>query len=91
MAMAAAYHVRNCDRKDPNTFSWTRRTEIPCPTCGEASPPWAYDWKEKAGFGRLFLQIEEVFPGEAAPTRGLTDLLERCTGCAWRYFYIQDD
>lgn len=64
--------------------------EVPCPACGRASPPWDYDWKEKAGFGRLFLQIEEVFPGEATPSSGLMELLERTSGCAWQWFYIQD-
>jgi hypothetical protein len=64
--------------------------EIPCPSCGETAPLWAYDWKEKAGYGRQFVQIEEVFPGEAAPTPGLMELLESSTQQAWRYFYIQD-
>jgi len=65
-------------------------TPIACPACGEACPPWDYDWKEKAGFGRLFVQIEEIFPGEATPTPLLMDLLEGSTGCKWRHFYIQD-
>jgi hypothetical protein len=64
---------------------------IPCPACGEAGPPWTYDWKEKAGFARLFIQVEEVFPGEAAPTPALLGLLDDSTGCKWRHFYIQDN
>jgi hypothetical protein len=64
---------------------------ITCPTCGETSPPWAYDWKQKAGFGRLLIRIEEVFPGEAVPTPELMDLLQSSAGCSWRYFYLQDD
>jgi len=63
---------------------------IACTTCGEAGPPWTYDWKEKAGFGRLFIQVEEVFPGEAVPTPGLMDLLADSSSGEWRYFYIQD-
>jgi len=63
---------------------------IPCPSCGETNPPWAYDWKEKAGFGRLFVQIEEVFPGEAVPTPELMKLVERVTHSEWRHFYIQN-
>jgi hypothetical protein len=63
---------------------------IPCPSCGEAIPPWAYDWKDKGGLGRLFIRIEEVFPGEAVPTPRLMDLLHRSTGSKWRYFYLQD-
>ena len=64
--------------------------EIPCPDCGLENPPWGYDWREKAGFGRLFVQIEEVFPGEAVPTPGLLEILENSSGCAWERFYIQD-
>jgi len=65
--------------------------QIACPACGEASPPWDYDWKGQAGFGRLFIQVEEVFPGEATPTPTLMALLEGTTGCEWRHFYLQDD
>jgi hypothetical protein len=64
---------------------------ISCPTCGEASSPWAYDWKQKAGFGRLFIRIEEVFPGEAVPTPELMSLLQNVVDCSWLYFYAQDD
>lgn len=63
---------------------------ITCPTCGKQRPPWGYDWKEKAGFGRLFIQIEEVFPGEAAPTPELTKLLEHTTESKWLQFCVQD-
>jgi hypothetical protein len=63
---------------------------IPCPCCGETDTPWAYDWKEKAGFGRLLVQVEEVFPGEAVPTPELMVLLERTTHGEWSHFYIQD-
>ena len=68
----------------------TGRAQVTCLSCGEASSPWSYDWKERGGFGRLFIQVEEVFPGEAAPTPGLMKLLEESTGCRWRHFYIQD-
>ncbi|MCG6861936.1 MAG: hypothetical protein LJE70_11745 [Chromatiaceae bacterium] len=67
--------------------------EIPlvaCPTCDQESPLWAYDWKQKAGFGRSFVQVEEVFPGEAVPTPELLALLAGITNGEWRYFYIQD-
>ncbi|WP_089729626.1 hypothetical protein [Candidatus Thiosymbion oneisti] len=65
--------------------------QITCPACSEASPPWGYDWKGQAGFGRLFIRVEEVFPGEATPTPALMGLLEGSSGCKWQHFYIQDD
>ncbi len=68
----------------------SERCPIPCPTCGDARPPWDYDWREQAGYGRLFLAVEEVFPGEAVPTPALLDLLQG-GGSDWRHFYVQDD
>lgn len=72
--------------------AWDKAAPAPvsCPSCGETSPPWEYDWKEKAGFGRLFIQIEEIFPGEATPTPELMALLADASGCEWRHFYFQD-
>lgn len=73
--------------------SWDRIESAPvtCPDCGEASLPWRYDWKEKAGFGRLFIRVEEVFPGEAVPTSELMTLLAGSGGGGWLHFYLQDD
>lgn len=73
------------DREYPGPAS------IACPACGEVNPPWDYDWKEQAGFGRLFIRIEEVFPGEATPTPTLMALLAEATGYEWRHFYLQDE
>jgi hypothetical protein len=62
-----------------------------CPACGDESYPWSWDWKESAGFGRFFIGVEEIFPGEATPTPGLMATLRRATGTPWRHFYVQDD
>ena len=67
-----------------------QETAVDCPTCGEARPIRSWDWKRQGGFARLLIQVEEIFPGEAVPTEGFLRLLERATGCAWRYFYVQD-
>jgi hypothetical protein len=61
-----------------------------CPSCGETRPPWRWDWKEQGGFGRLFVAVEEVFPGEAVPMPPLFDVLTRACGSRWRHFYVQD-
>jgi hypothetical protein len=61
-----------------------------CPKCGGIHPPWRWDWKQQGGFGRLFVLVEEVFPGEAVPTQPLFDLLTRACGVPWRHFYQQD-
>ena len=69
------------DRPDAETL---------CPACGEARPPWLWDWKQQGGFGRLFVLVEEIFPDEAVPNPGLIELLTRACGTGWRYFYVQD-
>lgn len=71
---------------------WVRtpRSGLACPSCGEIRPPWLWDWKQQAGFGRSRLWIEEVFPGEALPSHALIERLTRATGAGWRYFYMQD-
>ncbi len=64
--------------------------EIPCPACGSRHPLWAWDWKGKAGFGRSFVWVEEVFPGEAEPTPAFQTALTSLTASPWRHFYVQD-
>jgi hypothetical protein len=67
-----------------------RHGGITCPGCHEIRPPWRWDWKGQGGFGRLFVLVEEVFPGEAVPTPALLDLLTETCSHPWRYFYVQD-
>ena len=64
--------------------------EIPCPACGARHPLWTWDWKGKAGFGRSFVWVEEVFPGEAEPTPTFQAALTSLTASPWRHFCVQD-
>lgn len=63
---------------------------IQCASCGTPSLPWFWDWKETGGYGRGFVEIEEIFPGEASPTPALISLLEGIADIPWRHFYVQD-
>jgi hypothetical protein len=63
---------------------------LACPACGTQHPAWAWDWKESGGFARLSLWVEEVFPGESAPTDALLELLSDLSAMPWRHFYVQD-
>lgn len=63
---------------------------VRCPACAETRPPWLWDWKQQGGFGRVFVCVEEVFPGEAVPTPAFFEQLIRVSGIGWRHFYIQD-
>jgi len=61
-----------------------------CLGCGATSPLCEWDWKDSGGCARVALEMEEVFPGEAAPTDALMQLLAQATHADWRHFYIQD-
>ncbi|MBK1699881.1 hypothetical protein [Thiococcus pfennigii] len=63
---------------------------LTCPGCATSAPACAWDWRAQAGCGRLFVDIEEVFPGEAVPTQALMGALEALGAGPWRHFYLQD-
>jgi hypothetical protein len=65
------------------------RVEWTCGACGARTPPSQWNWRQQAGFGRLFIQINSIFPSEAVPTPELLESLERLSATPWRYFYIQ--
>ncbi|AGA89305.1 hypothetical protein Thimo_0446 [Thioflavicoccus mobilis 8321] len=83
-----------CPRCRERLSDWRSRLQpgspLACPACGMVAPACAWDWRTQAGCGRLFVDIEEVFPGEALPTPGLMDTLAAISGHPWRYFYQQD-
>lgn len=63
---------------------------LSCPHCGSIAAACRWDWKESGGCARLWLCVEEVFPGEANPTDALMRILVGATHTPWRHFYIQD-
>jgi DNA-directed RNA polymerase subunit RPC12/RpoP len=64
---------------------------IGCPHCGESYKAAKLDWRRKAGWGRFFIEISNVFESEAVPGETLLDELGSATGQAWEYFYWQDN
>ncbi len=46
-------------------------------------------WGRHAGHGRIFIQINNIFPGEAQPVHGLLMDLGRLTGKEWDYFFAE--
>jgi hypothetical protein len=61
-----------------------------CGACGSRTHAWEWRWREQAGFGRVFLLIEEVFPSEGTPLPGLLRSLEALGVGPWLWFYVQD-
>jgi len=72
--------------------AWLERPQDPlvdCPRCGRRQRPLDLGWRREASFGRLFIVVEEVFPGEAVPVPALLSGLEQTTGGLWQYFYVR--
>ena len=63
---------------------------VECPRCGHKQRPLDLGWRREAGFGRLFIVVENIFPSEAAPVPRLLTGLERAIGIPWQYFYIRE-
>jgi hypothetical protein len=60
-----------------------------CAACGAAHAPAALDWRDSAATGRLFVEIRNVFPGEAVPGEALLTGLGRLgDGRPWRYAWV---
>jgi len=74
------------------TASW-EHDEVPllhCHACGLVGPAWAWNWRRQAGFGRIFVIIEEVFPGEGQPLPALLAMLNALGAGPWQHFYLLD-
>jgi len=59
-----------------------------CPGCGAVQRPADLDWRERAAVGRLFVEIRNVFPGEAVPGEELLNALGRLGAGPWRYGWV---
>jgi hypothetical protein len=70
------------------TGTETGGTILGCEHCGTRTPLHALRWRRNAGIGRCFLEVRNVFPGEAVPVEGLLGYLESFGAGAWDYFYL---
>jgi hypothetical protein len=75
----------------PTIQSW--RTDpayqIHCPACQQSLSPMELDWRQSAGFGRVFISIFNIYPREAIPTEALLVALSKATDQTWDYFYTR--
>lgn len=75
----------HCRARLPGWQEQLHARQLACPACGKASPPWALDWRRHAASGRYFIELRNVFPGEASPSDQLLQALCRSTGKKWTY------
>jgi len=59
-----------------------------CPGCGHDVRPHQLDWRQGAGFGRLFIEIWGIHSHEAVPSEQLLAALRRVSGGEWCFFYV---
>jgi hypothetical protein len=65
--------------------------KLKCAQCSKESQPEEINWGKQAGYGRIFIEISNIFPGEARPSHILLEDLTRATGTEWSYFYIESE
>ena len=59
-----------------------------CQQCGNESRVSDLDWRQGAGFGRCFIEVDGIYPHEAVPSDKLLNALRAYSHCDWKYFYI---
>ena len=69
-----------------STGSFARQYQ--CQQCGTTSRVSDLDWRQTAGFGRCFIDINGIHPQEAVPSDKLLNALNAYSHCEWGYFYI---
>jgi hypothetical protein len=77
-----------CPRCRARLVEWqglARARRATCPECGNQSAPWELDWRQHAAAGRFFIELRNVFPGEASPSDRLLASLREHTGMEWEY------
>lgn len=61
--------------------------DVCCPECGDQAKGVELDWRQSAGYGRCFVEIQGIYAQEAVPADKLLSILSACSGDDWRYFY----
>ncbi len=62
-------------------------SQCTCSSCGYGAPLHRWRLREAAGFGRSFVELWGIHPGEAVPGEAFLDALAQCSGGSWCWFY----
>ncbi len=84
---ARAPHCPACNKAVKNWQHTKTSTSILCQHCNTTSAIETFNWRKMAGYGRLFIEITDIFPKEALPQPLLLYKLAQITGTDWLYFY----
>jgi hypothetical protein len=61
--------------------------DVTCASCRRDVAPWSLDWREMGGFARIYLEVQHIHQGEAAPSEELLAALAEVTGSPWSFLY----
>lgn len=84
-----APHCPHCKKPEKDWFDRMAPIALQCSSCGKSSPPWHFNWRKSAGFGRFFIEVTEIYPREAIPQPTLLTNLQQLHNASWSYFYLQ--
>ena len=84
---ARAPHCPNCNKPVKEWLDNKTEDAIHCPLCSTRSNIADYNWRKMGGYGRLFIEITDIFPKEATPQQTLLDKLTGISKADWSYFY----
>jgi hypothetical protein len=65
-------------------------SEALCPDCDEVISPLSINWRRRAGCGCVFIDILGIHAETVKPVQRLFEELEKRTGVAWQYFFVED-
>ncbi len=81
-----------CHTCKKSTANWQDHIEnqaIKCVECGNLTRLEDISWGRSAGYGRIFIEIYNIFPGEAQPVPDLLARLGNLSGSVWSYFFTE--
>ncbi|WP_303904932.1 hypothetical protein [Thiohalomonas denitrificans] len=78
-----------CPKCRERVTSVQENSDWHCPACAHETTTECLDWRQSAGFGRIFVKIWGVFEGEAVPSDELLRRLEAIADTPWKYFYLR--
>lgn len=67
---------------------WSERIDSgkwQCESCNGELEASTLQWRQNAAVGRCFVELRNVFPGEASPSDQLLGSLSQASGFAWRH------
>jgi hypothetical protein len=84
---ARAPHCPHCN-KPVNEWQKNKTQEtLYCGQCHTTANIAEFNWRKMAGYGRMFIEITDIFPKEAIPQQILLDKLTAISKTDWSYFY----